>query len=793
MTTLPSNFSSFPLSLKMEYENLIDSALHDSYSGKDFGVISDLVHKRIGLNEERESSTLVGKAVVMFEHPEYCTTPPYKKAFKELFEERVLQKERSTLSQAPPINKPALSNAQLLQLCSILYPLISIPGVCHGLSLLGVQAILTHRLEKFNLRFEKIAALLSFHNNDFSRVIKQIQQEKDLDLLAFFEGLEIGMEGYRYPFLFSKDAEPAFQTDKKFAPTILSLLASDELQENGHLHPIANFTGVYSEQELEEHFASLGNILLESPVSTEPIAFLLKGTGHAIAVGFDPKTNQWNLIDAEAISTKTFDNAHKLATHLKESLKSSLGRGFFSLSATTEEATPITTLIYVGNKEKSALESKIARWKSQSFIEMERLLADHSAKKNSDKLEMWFTQACISEDLSVFHALLDLEINQEELKRDFLIVVKNGNTEMIQAFLNKDETLLEKFGPFDASPLDTAASSGKFEAVKLLLAKGANIHRGNPLASAAMAGRLEMVQFLIAQGAQLQDSLAIHKAALYGHEEIVRYLLPLQRRELESTWDELGNVLAHAVTGRNSTIVQLLLDEGVNIHGEEGKRCPIHAAAELPDIAILERLLDSGVNIETEDSRDNTPLLLAINAGNEEVVNLLLKRGASLLAENFDRISPLDLAAILGHKNLAQLLIEEGQRRGELFLNKRKKPRTSPLHYAIQSGHPETALLLINSVADPSESDLNHTTPLMAASQKGLLDVVQLLIKKQVSLDEKDREGLTALHYAARSGRSDVVHALLAAGASPHEITDNKETAKDLALKAENNETAALL
>lgn len=225
MSSLPSDYVFFPTSLQTEYENLIDSALNETGSEKGFDLIADLVHKRIGVNEERGSSLSVGKAALMFEHPEYCTTPPYKDAFKRLFEERVLKKEMNPPSpQTHPIENATLSNWQLLSLCSVLYPLVSIPGVCHGLSLLGVQAILTHHLEKFHLRFEKISALLSFHNKDFVAAIKQIQREEDFDLLAFFEALEVGMEGYRYPFLFSNDQQPAFQTDQLFAPAALSLL-----------------------------------------------------------------------------------------------------------------------------------------------------------------------------------------------------------------------------------------------------------------------------------------------------------------------------------------------------------------------------------------------------------------------------------------------------------------------------------------------------------------------------------------------------------------------------------------
>lgn len=72
----------------------------------------------------------------------------------------------------------------------------------------------------------------------------------------------------------------------------------------------------------------------------------------------------------------------------------------------------------------------------------------------------------------------------------------------------------------------------------------------------------------------------------------------------------------------------------------------------------------------------------------------------------------------------------------------------TPLLYAIQSGHSQTAELLINKRADVNKANNNNTTPLMAAVEANNITVCILLWKNKAGLQTKNNEDNTALDIA---------------------------------------------
>jgi len=61
-------------------------------------------------------------------------------------------------------------------------------------------------------------------------------------------------------------------------------------------------------------------------------------------------------------------------------------------------------------------------------------------------------------------------------------------------------------------------------------------------------------------------------------------------------------------------------------------------------------------------SNANTPLHLAVQNGNIEIVKTLLARGYNLNARNVDGLTPLDLAIATNNTAIAQLLLEHENR-----------------------------------------------------------------------------------------------------------------------------------
>jgi ankyrin repeat protein len=63
-------------------------------------------------------------------------------------------------------------------------------------------------------------------------------------------------------------------------------------------------------------------------------------------------------------------------------------------------------------------------------------------------------------------------------------------------------------------------------------------------------------------------------------------------------------------------------------------------------------------NIDVADDEGNTPLHLASEKGNADVIGLLIAKGAHLNALNLDRATPIQLAQKRGHSDLIKYLLK---------------------------------------------------------------------------------------------------------------------------------------
>ncbi|MDR0328492.1 MAG: ankyrin repeat domain-containing protein [Planctomycetaceae bacterium] len=68
----------------------------------------------------------------------------------------------------------------------------------------------------------------------------------------------------------------------------------------------------------------------------------------------------------------------------------------------------------------------------------------------------------------------------------------------------------------------------------------------------------------------------------------------------------------------------------------------------------------------------NTPLHIAIQNGNMDIINILLSDGCDLSARNADGQTPLDLATAMNNEQIVRLLLEHGAGRAV------PPPNTSP-------------------------------------------------------------------------------------------------------------------
>jgi ankyrin repeat protein len=376
--------------------------------------------------------------------------------------------------------------------------------------------------------------------------------------------------------------------------------------------------------------------------------------------------------------------------------------------------------------------------------------------------------------------------------------------------------------PTDA-PLIDAARNGDVEAVRSLLAEGADVNtaQGDGMTGlhwAAEGGHAAVADLLLAAGAAVEARTRVggytplHLASRSGHGSIANALL------------DAGADPGVTTTGSGVT--------------------PLHLAAAAFDGAdAVSALLRSGAKVDAlESSSGQTPLMFAAVYGRAEVVAVLLEHGANpatrtvtvdvlrnlavdreasrrfseAIAEAREaevegrswEPSPEQVqAAILAQRDFVMSGYDPGEVDGESLGRVRadypggpevvrppyrevlvgKTGGMSALLHAAREGHLESAIALLDGGADIDQVSADNTTALLIATLNGQFDLAMVLVSRGADPNvAASTDGATPLfaalqtHWAPKSNYPqprahddqraeylDVMRALLEAGADP--------------------------
>jgi len=180
---------------------------------------------------------------------------------------------------------------------------------------------------------------------------------------------------------------------------------------------------------------------------------------------------------------------------------------------------------------------------------------------------------------------------------------------------------------------------------------------------------------------------------------------------------------------------------------------PVHFAASLGNVELLDSLLAAGCDKNERDQDGNSPLMWVIMYdGKEDLLDSLVDHGASVNSQNFLGESPLFLACRKGSYSKAQYLLENG---GDV--NVVNLDSASPLHAAAAEGDSELISLLckygahINAVDDECDSALHW------AVREGQLKVASLLVQLSADVFLSNEDGETPLDLAVCYGEKEMV------------------------------------
>lgn len=196
------------------------------------------------------------------------------------------------------------------------------------------------------------------------------------------------------------------------------------------------------------------------------------------------------------------------------------------------------------------------------------------------------------------------------------------------------------------------------------------------------------------------------------------------------------------------------------------------------NIPALKALLEKCKDVDERNECGQTPLMIAAEQGNLEIVKELIKNGANCNLEDLDNWTALISASKEGHVHVVEELLKYGA-----SVEHRDLGGWTALMWACYKGRTEVVELLLSHGANPSVTGLYSVYPIIWAAGRGHADIVHLLLQNGAKVNCSDKYGTTPLVWAARKGHLECVKHLLAMGADVDQEGANSMTALIVAVK----------
>ncbi|OJD36800.1 ankyrin repeat protein [Diplodia corticola] len=307
--------------------------------------------------------------------------------------------------------------------------------------------------------------------------------------------------------------------------------------------------------------------------------------------------------------------------------------------------------------------------------------------------------------------------------------------------------------------------------------------------------------------------LSIEKDSEAGVTEVLHRIQDVEKQRALAK-----ESLKWAIQGGRREIANLLMELDLGIGKDslfaDGKTPLIHAIQAKED-GIVQDILQKGASPETRCARSITPLIHAVTAGHEPIAAHLLGKGARVDATSYE-CTALHRAVDLKFAVLVKLLLAYdaglecmgprkwmslGSSGKRLPASKDCKADTHPTHVDASwtplllssfAGSSEISHLLLEKHAHIEAKTSTGGTPLMYAAEERHLTTVRLLLSAGADVHATDKKGDTALHRAVRkSGSVEIIDSILGKGGSLD--TPNKERETTLHIAASKNGGERLL
>ena len=182
-------------------------------------------------------------------------------------------------------------------------------------------------------------------------------------------------------------------------------------------------------------------------------------------------------------------------------------------------------------------------------------------------------------------------------------------------------------------------------------------------------------------------------------------------------------------------------------------------------INVSKVLVETGVDINYKTPEGRTAISYAAETGDRQVFNYLLDQGANLPEHGtYGAIRSIEIGLRGGNVKCLDYYLKEG-----LDIRFENKAKMTLAHFASESNSPELLIRLKNLKAPLNNRDLYGWTPLHTAAFNGNLQIVKLLIEAGLDKDARTIDGKTPYLLAIEEKKTDVAEYLVSVSADQGE------------------------
>ena len=207
---------------------------------------------------------------------------------------------------------------------------------------------------------------------------------------------------------------------------------------------------------------------------------------------------------------------------------------------------------------------------------------------------------------------------------------------------------------------------------------------------------------------------ALHWAVFHKRTEWARHLLSAGAPVDARTRYDVTPLSIGCMQG-DAESVKLLTAAGADVNfAMPGGETPLMTASRNGNAEVVSTLLKYGADVDAAERKGQTALMWAAAEGNADAVQVLVEAGADLKRELKSGFNAIMFAAREGRIDVVRRLLDAGvdvngvmgQDKGQ---GRGPRPGTSALMLAVESGHFELALYLVERGADPNDQRSDYT------------------------------------------------------------------------------------